>query len=116
MANVGSGTAVLLLAFIFSLSFFIGRTAENFIIAFNYFRKVKEGKKTSKELFKGTPEEIWANKIFSFSSFIGLLLLGVLLGILINPWDVKWPILFIDFMLLIVTLTSTIYWWKFGEK
>ncbi len=117
IANIGSGTAVILIAMVFATSFFLGRIAENFIIATNYFICKDENEKAkSVELFEGTRGEIWGNKMFSFSSFCGLLFLGIILCIIINPWTVKWSILLIDFLLLIVTLTSTIYWWKFGKE
>ena len=116
LANIGAGTAVILVAIVFATSFFLGRIAEHFIIATNYCRKDKDEKAESVKLFEGTPGEIWGNKIFSFSSFCGLLFLGIILCLLINPWNAKWPVLLIDFLLLIVTLTSTIYWWKFGEE
>ena len=116
VANISAGTAALVLAFIFAFSFFLGRIFEHFIIALNYFRKSSDEKKKHVELFKENSEETWGNKIFSFSSFCGLLFFGIIFCILINPLDAKWPVLLINLLLLIVTLTSTIYWWKFGKE
>jgi MFS family permease len=116
LANIGSGTAVFLIAFTFSLSFFLGRIAEHFIIAVNYFRNNEDKKAKSIKLFEGTSGEIWGNKIFSFSSTCGLLILGIMLCILIDSWDIKWKILLIDLLLLIPTITSTIYWYIFEKS
>jgi uncharacterized membrane protein YkgB len=117
--TIGSGTAVLLIAVAFSLSFFLGRIAEHFFIALNFCRKNKNDKEDKvKKLADNieTKGEIWGNKIFFFSTSVGLIILGFLLYILTEAWNVKLAIIVIDGMLTMTTVISTIYWYYLDNK
>jgi len=117
--NIGSGTSVLLIAVAFSLSFFFGRTAEHFFVAINFSRKgriFKDNKVSALANNQGIKGEIWANKIFFFSSSIGLLFLGFLLYILTESWNAKLAIIVIGGILITATVVSTLYWKYLDNK
>ena len=111
LEDVGSGTAVILIAVIFSISFFLGRMAEHFIIALNYFIR-KDRRQGYVDTFGGTHGEIWGNKIFSLSACIGLLVLVAILIIVTGFWK----ILFIGAILIVATFISFIYWYNFEKR
>jgi|WetSurSiteA1Bulk_404760.scaffolds.fasta_scaffold05213_5 hypothetical protein len=113
LSKIDSGTAVLLAVLLFSVSFFIGRTAEHFIIAVNYFSN-KAKRQGFIDSFKGTKEEIWGNKIFFFSSALGLL--TTTLSLLIEYWNERLAIIIIGVILIIGTTCSFIYWFCFGRR
>jgi hypothetical protein len=113
LATIESGMAVLLIPILFSISFFLGRVAEHFFIAINFSRKNKDDKEKkvkSLEVTKETKGEIWGNKIFSFSSSCGLLILGTMLFILAESCSLKWAILVVSVILLFGTVSSLVYW------
>ena len=111
LEEVGSGTAVFLIAVIFSISFFLGRMAEHFIIALNYFIH-KDRRPKYVDTFGGTHGEIWGNKIFALSSCLGLLVLVAILIIVTGFWK----ILFIGAILIAATFISFIYWYNFEKR
>ena len=113
LSEIQSGTSVFLVAVFFSLSFFLGRVAEHFIIAVNYFCR-KSKRQGFVDSFIGTKEEIWGNKIFFFSSALGLL--AIMLFLLAEYRNELLAILIIGVILLIATASSFIYWYKFGGK
>jgi hypothetical protein len=114
--NLESGTAVFLFAIVFALSFFLGRVAEHFIVALNYFRKNEKGKSKTAELFEGEPAEIWGNKIFSFSTLIGLLILVIMLLSTTESWNTKRAILIIGGILILATFISFLFWFNFNRR
>ena len=114
--KIEAGTAVLLSAILFSVSFFIGRIIEQFIIAINYLFSRKKTRQTYVKDFKGTPSDIWGNKIFTLSSLIGLLLFGTLLFNLAKGEEEKKAICIIGGILCLSTLCSFIYWLCLGKK
>ena len=116
LSQVESGTAVILLAIIFSVSFFLGRIAEHFLIAANYLFSKKKTRQAYINDFKGDTNEIWGNKIFSLNSFVGLLFVGLLLLRLVKSEEEWNVILIIGGMLWLGTLCSFIYWLCFGKK
>lgn len=113
LSEIQSGTAVFLVAVFFSLSFFLGRVAEHFIIAVNYLCR-KSKRQGFVDSFTGTKEEIWGNKIFFFNSACGLL--AVWLFLFAEYWNVVWTILIIGAILLIGTISSFVYWYKFEGR
>ena len=116
LSRIESGPAVLLAAILFSASFFLGRIAEHFITAVNYLFSKKQTRQTYVKDFKGTPSDIWGNKIFTLSSFIGLFLFGTLLFSLAKAEEEKNAICIIGGILCLGTLCSFIYWFCFGKK
>ena len=117
--KIESGPSVLLIAVAFSMSFFLGRIAEHFFIALNFCRKNKDDKEKKIKSFAGNNEtkgEIWGNKMFFFSSLVGLLILGFLLYILTESWNAKVAIIVIGGMLITATVVSTLYWKYLDNK
>jgi len=115
LSNIESGTAVLLVAVLFSVAFFIGRIGEHFVSAINYFIH-KNKRKLYVDTFAGETGEVWANKIFTFSASIGLIFSIVTLFITIENTATKKAILIIGIILLIGTLSSFLYWYSFGKR
>ncbi|HEY6626194.1 MAG TPA: hypothetical protein VIZ21_04510 [Ignavibacteriaceae bacterium] len=116
LSQIASGTGVLLAAILFSVSFFIGRIAEHFIIAINYLFSKKKTRQTYVKDFKGTSSDIWGNKIFSLSSFVGLLIFGIMLYSMTNSWNEILAILVIGTILLTETASSFFYWYYLGKR
>jgi hypothetical protein len=116
LRQVESGTAVILVAVLFSVSFFLGRMAEHLIIAINYFRKNEKEREKILELYKDNPGEIWGNKIFSVSSFCALLFAVIILLVLPATFKERLAILILGLILLSTTFISSFYWYKFEQK
>jgi hypothetical protein len=116
LTQIESGTAVILLAILFSVSFFLGRMAEHLIIAINYFRRNEKEREKILELYKDNPGEIWGNKIFSVSSFCAILFAVIILLVLPTSCKVRLAILILGLILLSTTFISSIYWYKFEQK
>jgi O-antigen/teichoic acid export membrane protein len=116
LEQVESGTAVILIAILFSVSFFLGRMAEHLIIALNYFRKNEKDREKSLELYKDNQGEIWGNKIFSVSSFCAILLVVLFLLLLPTASKVRLAILILGLILLSTTIISSIYWYNFEKR
>jgi hypothetical protein len=116
LSKVDTGITVLLFALLFSVSFFLGRIAEHFLIAANYLFSKKKTRQAYVNDFKGASTDIWGNKIFTLSSFIGLLFSGILLLNLAKGEEEKSVILIIGGILCLVTLSSFIYWFCFGRN
>lgn len=116
LTQIESGTAVILLAVLFSVSFFLGRMAEHLIIAINYFRRNEKEREKILELYKDNPGEIWGNKIFSVSSFCAILFAVIILLVLPTSCKVRLAILILGLILLSTTFISSIYWYKFEQK
>jgi len=116
LSQVESGTAVILLAISFSVSFFIGRIAEHFIIAVKYLFSTNATRQTYVNDFKGTTSDIWGNKIFFLSSFVGLLFVVLLLLSLLKSEEEQNVTSIIGGILCLGTLCSFIYWLCLGKK
>jgi len=118
LKTIGSGTALFLYAIIISVSFFLGTLAENFVTAINYFRKNEGQRNLSRKLFKSSASENWGAKSFFFSSFLGLLLilLVLMLSNYVDSCNVKLAILVLGVLLLIGTFISLLYWIHMEKK
>ena len=110
------GTAALILALVFSVSFFVGRNTEHFISSLNYFRHNDEKRQVLANQFQGGHSVIWGNKIFSLSSFVGLLILGVMLYSMTKCGNEILAILVIGTILLTETVCSFLYWYYLGKR
>lgn len=115
LSQMGSGTAVFLIALLFSFAFFIGRIAEHFLSALNYLCKPDERQEYA-NAFEGSKGGAWANKIFSLSATVGLLFFGICLWIVSDSGNIKIAILVIGLILLTGTISSFLYWFKLGKK
>ena len=97
---------------------FLGTLAENFVIAINYFRKNEGQRNLSRKLFKSSAAENWGAKSFFFSSFLGLLLILLILMLsnYVDSCNVKLAILVLGVLLLIGTFISLLYWIHMEKK
>jgi hypothetical protein len=115
LSKIESGTAVFLIAVSFSVAFFIGRIAEDFLSVVNYFFRKKNRQEYTNN-FKGTTGEIWANKIFALNASIGLLFFVTALVIVSEGNNIRKTIIVMGLILLIGTVSSFLYWYNFGKR
>jgi len=120
LSKIESGTAVVLVAILFAVSFFLGRLAEHFLIAANFFCiKNKIGKLKMIIFFEDNYGEVWGNKIFYINSFVGLAFLIIMLLILSVMRIVQnlvLPVILIGVPLVLVTWISYKYWHNLDDK
>jgi len=116
LSKIEPGTSVFLLAVLFSVAFFIGRIAENFLGAINYLKSDDEKRQSLANNFIGEAGVIWGNKSFSLSSLFGLIISTIMLCIQAESENARLAILVVGFILIIATASSFCYWFYFEKR
>ena len=107
---------MIVVTLVFSVSFFIGRNSEHFRSAINYWKSDDVKRQWLTIQFKDTLGEVWGNKIFSFSSSCGLIILCIMLFFLTEDCNKILAILSISIILIIETVSSFFYWYYLEKR
>jgi hypothetical protein len=115
--KIDAGTMVLLIAVLFSVSFFLGRISEGCISGLIYLKKKDKRQKFVEDFVKNSnPGNVWANKMFALSSSIGIIILVMILLTQVDKSNEIYATVVIGSILIIGAVITFLYWLNFGRR
>lgn len=119
LSKIGSGTAVVLIALIGGVSFYLGFLAQDFLIFLSYLFN-KRGRKNRIYSYRSEKDKIWNNKSFFRSmafAIVGILIFLLSMGFF-NSESYKYflAIIVIGFIVESTTIIAWLYWKHIERK